>query len=160
MRCPRALVARTGGDLPGATREHAMNSFRDTAIGLSIWYALLAVLVGLLLIVLNDLEAPTAFLAAANIALLFALGLILKSHRLSEDRIEREQFWRALPARERPHAEPARRVARSTLEQIWLRFAKGAAAAAIVLCGLAYASHETSASASAHAVAVTAHQID
>lgn len=134
-----------------------MDNFRETAIGLTFWYALLAVLVGLLLIVLNDLEAPAAFLAAANIALLFAFGLILKSHRLSEHSIVREEYWRALPPNERPRSDPGRRVARSTLEQIWLHFAKGAAALAIVLCGLAYASHNTDAIASAHALHVTAH---
>jgi len=134
-----------------------MDNFRETAIGLTVWYAFLAVLIGLLLIVLNDLETPAAFLAAADIALLFALGLIVKSRRLSEHSIVREEFWRALPARERPHSEPGRRVARTTLEQTWLGFAKGAAALAIVFCGLAYASHGTS--ASAH-VGVAAHQAD
>ena len=137
-----------------------MDNFRDTAIGLTFWYAFLAVLVGLLLIVLNDLEAPAAFLAAADIALLFALALILKSRRLSDHSIVYEEFWHALPARERPRGEPGRRVARSTLERTWLHFAKGAAVLAIVLCGLAYASHDTDAIASAHTLHVTAHQAD
>ncbi|TMI98296.1 MAG: hypothetical protein E6G97_26350 [Alphaproteobacteria bacterium] len=136
-----------------------MDDFRDTAIGLTFWYAFLAVLGGLLLIVLNELDAPAAFLAAADIALLFALALILKSRHLSEHSIVRGEFWRALPARERPRSEPARRVARSTLERTWLHFAKGAAALAIVLCGLAYASHGTNASAWAQ-VGVPAHQAD
>src|SRR5690349_391994 len=105
-----------------------MDDFRDTALGLSIWYAFLAGLIGLLLIVLNDLAAPTAFLAAANIALLFALGLIVKARDLDESSITRQAFWRALPARTRPESEPARRVARTMLEQTWLHFAKGAAA--------------------------------
>ena len=122
-----------------------MDSFRDTAIGLSIWYAFLAILCGLLLIVLNDLEAPAALLAAANIALLFALGLIAQAHALDERSIMRGQFWRALPPRERPRGEPGLRVARTALEQTLLRFAKGAAALAIVLCTLAYASHTTDA---------------
>ena len=43
-----------------------MDNFRETAIGLTVWYAFLAILGGLFLIVLNDLEAPTAFLAGAN----------------------------------------------------------------------------------------------
>jgi hypothetical protein len=137
-----------------------MDDFRNTAIGLSIWYAFLAVLIGLLLIVLNDLEAPTAFLAAANIALLFAFGLIVKVRHLTEHSIVREAFWRTLPARNRPESEPARRVARSTLEQTWLHFAKGAAALAVVLCALAYVSHDTNASALAHTVSVPAQQAD
>ena len=33
-------------------------------------------------------------------------------------------------------------MARMVLEDVWLRFAKGAAAVAIVLCALAYGSHD------------------
>jgi hypothetical protein len=134
-----------------------MDNFRETAVSLTAWYAFLAILGGLLLIVLNDLEAPAACLAGANIALLFALGLIVKSRRLSEHSIMREEFWRALPPRERPRGEPGRRMARSALEQTWLKFAKGAAALAIVLCGLAYASHGRDASAWAQALHISAH---
>jgi hypothetical protein len=137
-----------------------MDNFRETAIGLTAWYAFLAILCGLLLIVLNDLEAPEACLAGANIALLFALGLIVKSRRLSEHSIARGEFWRALPPRERPRGEPGRRMARSALEQTWLTFARGAAALAIVLCGLAYASHGTHASAWAQALHISAHYIE
>jgi uncharacterized membrane protein YbhN (UPF0104 family) len=137
-----------------------MDNFRETAVGLTVWYAFLAILGGLLLIVLNDLEAPTAFLAGANIALLFALGLIVKSRGLSEHSIMREEFWRVLPPPERPRSEPGRRMARSTLEQTWLTFAKGAAALAIVLCGLAYASHGTNASAWAQALHISAHSAE
>ena len=135
-----------------------MDSFRQTALGLALWHAFLAILVGLLLIVLNDLETPTALLAAANIALLFALHLILRSRGLSEHSVVREEFWRALPERERPRSVPSRRVARSTLEHTWLHFAKGAAALAIVLCGLAYATHGTDGRAWAHAAGSRAQQ--
>lgn len=124
-----------------------MDNVKETAIGLTFWYAFLAILLGVLLIVLNDLEPPAAFLAAADIALLFALALIVKSRRLSEHTIVREEFWHALPPRERPRGESGRRVAHFMLEQTWLNFAKGAAALAIVLCGLAYASHGSHATA-------------
>ena len=137
-----------------------MDNYRETAISLTFWYAFLAALSGLLLIVLNDLDPPAAFLAAADIALLFALGLILKSRRLSEHSLMRGTFWRTLPARERPRGERGRRMARSTLEQTWLHFAKGAAALAIILCVLAYASHGPHASATAQALTVAAHQAD
>jgi uncharacterized membrane protein YbhN (UPF0104 family) len=137
-----------------------MDNFRETAIGLTVWYAFLAILGGLLLIVLNDLEAPAAFLAGANIALLFALGLIVKSRRLSERSIMREEIWRAVPPRERPRGEPGRRMARSTLEQTWLTFAKGAAGLAIVLCGLAYASHGTNGAAWSQALHLSAHHAE
>jgi hypothetical protein len=137
-----------------------MDSFRDTALGLSIWYAFLAFLCGLLLIVLNDLAVPAAFLAAANIALLFAVGLIAKVRTLNDHSICRGQFWRALPPRQRPSAEPALRVARTTLEQTFLNFAKGAAALAIVLCILAAASHGNTGAALANVPPASAETAD
>lgn len=129
-----------------------MNSFRETAIGLSLWYAFLVLLAGLLLIVLNDLDAHAACLAGADIALLFAVGLIVKSRALNEHSIIRGEFWRALPPRERPRGETGRRMARAALELTWLQFAKGAAALAIILCALASTSHGPGTSASAEAL--------
>ena len=133
-----------------------MDNFRETAFSLTAWYAFLAFLGALLLIVLNDIETPAAFLIAANVALLFALGLIAKARGLSEHGLMRGEFWRPLPARQRPRGATGRRMAHSALEQTWLRFAKGAAAAAIALCALAYVSHETSASAWAVALKLPA----
>jgi hypothetical protein len=126
-----------------------MDSFRNTALGLTFWYAFLALLCGLLLIILNDLDARAACLAGADVALLFALGLILKSRRLSEQSIVGGEFWRALPPPERPRSDFGRRMARSALETTWLRFAKGAAMIAIVLCAFALANHHADTSASA-----------
>ena len=87
-----------------------MDDFRETAISLTFWYAFLALLVGLLLIVLNDLDAHAACLAGADIALLFALGLIMKSRALNEESIVRGQFWHALPSNKRPASEGGRRM--------------------------------------------------
>jgi len=129
-----------------------MDDFRETAIGLTLWYAVLSLLCGLLLIVLNDLDAHAACLAGANIALLFALGLIIKSRRLNEHSIMRCQFWRALPSNKRPHSEGGRRVAYSMLERIWLRSAKGAAAIAIALCMLALATQHSGGPAAAQSL--------
>ena len=126
-----------------------MDRLRETAIGLTVWYTFLALLSGLLLIVLNHLDPDAAFLAAANIALIFALWVIMKSRNLNEHSIVRYEFWRTLPAHERPGGEGGRRMAYSAMQRIWLRSAKGAAAVAIVLCGLALASHQDGTSASA-----------
>jgi hypothetical protein len=126
-----------------------MDNFRATAIYLTFWYAFLALLSALLVIALNDLDARAALLAAADVALLFALGLIVKSRGLSEHSIMRGEFWRALPASERPRGERGRRMAYSVLERVWLHAAKGAAAIAIVLCALALLSNHTDTSASA-----------
>lgn len=129
-----------------------MDDFRETAIGLTFWYGFLALLLGLLLIVLNDLDVHAACLAGADIALLFALALIVKSRALNEQSIVRGQFWRALPSDKRPHSEGARRMARFMLERIWLHSAKGAAAIAIALCMLALATHHGGAPAAAQSL--------
>ena len=124
-----------------------MDRFRETAFYLMIWHSFLAILVTLLLIALNDIEPATALLIAANFALLFSAVLIIRTNRLDEQRITRTAFWRTVPARQRPHGEAGLRLARAALEETWLKFAKGAAAAAIILCALAYASHEVAGSA-------------
>ena len=60
-------------------REGRHGAFPRTAFFLTVWHAFLdRALVGLLLIVLNDFETPTALLIAANIALLFALVLMAR----------------------------------------------------------------------------------
>ncbi len=118
-----------------------MDSFRDTAFYLMVWQTFLAVLAALLLIALNDIEPATALLIAANLALLFSLVLVIRAGLLDERRIVRSGFWRTVPSRQRPPGEVGLRLARAALEETWLRFAKGAAAVAIVLCTLAYASH-------------------
>src|SRR4051812_48318983 len=100
------------GRKPRCHDEDAMDNFRETAIGLTFWYAFLALLCGLLLIILSDPEPAAAFLAGADIALLFALGLIVKSGRLNEQSIARGEFWRALPPAERPRGERGRDMAR------------------------------------------------
>ncbi|MGB9369647.1 MAG: hypothetical protein WCE79_26940 [Xanthobacteraceae bacterium] len=137
-----------------------MERCRETAFCLTLWYAVLTVIVAVLAIALHDLERSTALLAAANIALMFALVLMARAGGLTDINIMRGQFWRTLPASERPRGETGRRMARTALERTWLQFAKGAAALAIVLCALAYTSHGTSTSASAQARPASAHDVD
>jgi hypothetical protein len=122
-----------------------MDSFRDTAFYLMVWQTFLAILATILLIALNDIEPATALLIAANFALLFSAVLMIRTSRLDDQRITRTAFWRTVPARLRPRGEAGLRLARAALEETWLKFAKGAAAAAIVLCALAYASHDAAA---------------
>lgn len=124
-----------------------MQSFRDTAFYLMVWQSFLAVLAAVLLIVLNDIEPATALLIAANFALIYAVVLVIRANRLDEREVVRTACWRTVPPRRRPPGEVGPRLARAALEEVWLRFAKGAAAVAIVLCTLAYASHEATASA-------------
>ena len=123
-----------------------MDPFRATAFHLAVWYAVLAALGAVLLIVLNDVDPAAAFLIAANVALLFALLLIAAVSHLTRH-VTRGPFWNTLPPAQRPATEAGRRIACRALRDTWLTFAKGASAVAIVLCGLAYASNGVSASA-------------
>jgi hypothetical protein len=127
-----------------------MDPFRATAFHLALWYAVLAALGVVLLIALNDVEPATAFLIAAHVALLFALLLIAGVIHLTRH-VTRGPFWNTLPPAQRPASAAGRRMACRALHDTWLRFAKGAAAVAIVLCAFAYASNGVSASAFASA---------
>ena len=95
-----------------------MDTFRSTAFGLSIWYAFLATLAAALLVSLNDVEASTAFLVGANVALIFALVLIAKVRSLSDGAVV-QALWRSLPAHARPRGEAGQRMAQSTLAETW-----------------------------------------
>ena len=129
-----------------------MERCRETAFCLTLWYAFLTVLVGVLAIALYDLAIPTALLAAANVALLFALVLMARAGRLTEINITRGQFWRTLPPKERPRGKAGAQIAQRALQDIWLKFAKGAAAVAIALSGLAFATNGVGETAWAKAV--------
>jgi hypothetical protein len=122
-----------------------MDSYRETAFCLALWYAVLTALGALLLIALHDVALATGLLIAANAALLFALILMVRIGRLTDRSILRGQFWRTLPPRSRVAGEAGLRMARRALEDAGLRFAKAAAAIAIVLSALAYASNGVSA---------------
>jgi hypothetical protein len=74
-----------------------------------------------------------ALVIGADIALVFAIGLVLRAACLSDDRIERQEAWRILHAHERPAGDAGRRSARDDLQVVLLRFAKGASGVAIVL---------------------------
>jgi hypothetical protein len=122
-----------------------MDTFRSTAFYLALWYAVLAALGAILLIALNDVAPATGFLIAANVALLFAFALMAAVGLLTRH-ITHGPFWRTLPSDHRPVHEGGLRIARRALHDTWLTFAKVAAAVAIVLSGLAYASKGVSAS--------------
>ena len=128
-----------------------MESFRETAFCLTLWHGFLTLLVTVLAIALNDLGAPAALLAAATVALLFALVLMARAGRLTERNVTRGQFWRTVPPRNRPPGQAGARLAARVLRETWLTCAKGAAVATIVLSSLAYVSSVTAPSAWAKA---------
>jgi hypothetical protein len=118
-----------------------MDGFRETAFYLTAWHAFLVTLISVLFIVLQDFEPAAALLIAANITLLFSLVLMARAGGLTDRRVTRGSFWRTLPLASRPPGEAGLRMARQALQETWLRFAKAAAAAAIILTGLACASN-------------------
>jgi prepilin signal peptidase PulO-like enzyme (type II secretory pathway) len=136
----------------GVVREDAMDDFRSTAFYLTLWYAVLTAIVSILLIALHDLGLASALLAAATLALLFALVLMARAERLTEKGMRRSQFWRTLSPQKRPTGEGALKLARRALTETWLGFAKGASAVAIALALLAYGSNGTSVATWAQAV--------
>jgi hypothetical protein len=78
--------------------------------------------------------APALALAiGANMALAFAIGLLLRVACLTDERIVLTEVWRALKPHERPVGKAGRRLARDDLQELLLRFAKAAAGVAIAL---------------------------
>ena len=123
-----------------------MDSYRDTAFYLAVWYAVLTALGAVLLIALNGRAAPTALLVAANVALLFALVLMARVGTPDGPAHPRGQFWRTLPSKSVPAGEGGVRIARRALKETWLRFAKGAARSRSCSRGSPIASNGVSAS--------------
>ena len=64
-----------------------MDRFSDKVFGLLVWRAFLTTLIAILLTIARDLPLRVAFLAGANVALLFSLGLIAWSQSLTDDRV-------------------------------------------------------------------------
>jgi len=118
-----------------------MADLRKTAFYLTLWYAVLAAIISVLLIALHDLGLATSLLAAASFTLLFGVVLMARAGRVTEKRIPRTQFWRTLPPRKRVTEQANLTLACRSLIEIWLRFAKGASAVAIALALLAYAAN-------------------
>jgi hypothetical protein len=80
-------------------------------------------------------EPALACFVGGNVALIFALGLLLRVACLSDEHIVRTEVWRILTPQERPIGESALRHARDDLQDLLLRFAKAAAGVAAVLFG-------------------------
>ena len=80
---------------------------------------------------------PLALDLAATVALTFAVAMMIRAYCLTEERLERSEAWRVLPPDERPEGEQGRRWARAELEDLLLRFAKGASGIAGFLYGSA-----------------------
>ncbi len=110
-----------------------MTRFRENAFYLMVWRALLATLLGLVLIATRSAEVAAALLIAAHMSLLFSFGLIMWSQWLSEERIVWTEPWRMLRPGQRLAGRAGRRLAYKCLSDMALRFAKGASALAVAL---------------------------
>ena len=101
-------------------------------------------------------NAPALALSiGANIAL--AVGLVLRAACLKNDGIDRSEAWLTLLPEERPPGDLGRRYARDELQDVLLRFAKAAAAVAIVLYATSLIVSLTDESRSLHALVGQAH---
>lgn len=90
-----------------------------------------------LLMLVFSFEPSIAFDIGATVALVFALGLLLRAVCLTEARFTRSEAWSALQDEKRPVGEDGMLWARAELERILLRFAKSAAGIAGILYGSA-----------------------
>jgi hypothetical protein len=79
-----------------------MDRFSEKVFGLLVWRAFLITLVAILLTIARDLPLRVAFLAGANVALLFSLGLVAWSESLTDERVVSTQAWRMLNPGQRP----------------------------------------------------------
>lgn len=110
-----------------------MAPFRDNVFYLLLWRAILATLIGVVLMATSEVALGPALLVGAHVALLFALGLMIWSSRLNDDRVVRVRAWQMLASDERPAGPGGRHWACTYLKEIELRFAEVGAIAAIVL---------------------------
>lgn len=74
----------------------------------------------------------------AGIALAFSVGLIYRMSELRKKGICQTEIWQFMKPEELPHEGPAIRHAQAKLEEILLRFSKGAAGVAAALAGAAF----------------------
>jgi len=107
-----------------------MEPFQEKAFYLLVWRAFLVFLIALVVIVTGSYRVSAAFIIAANVALIFALGLIVWARQLNDERIVSTQAWRILEPSQRPAGIGGRRCARLYLTEVALRFAKASSAVA------------------------------
>jgi len=82
-------------------------------------------------------EPPLAFKIGATVALIFSIGLLIRSYLLTEERFLSSEAWRALRPEERPIGDHEQHLAQAQLNELLLRFAKGFSGIAGILYGSA-----------------------
>ncbi len=114
-----------------------MDQFSRVAFHETAWRALYGTAAALVLMLCYSANPPAALLLGAHVALLFAVGMLVYALQLTDDRIELSEPWLALEPGERPEGTLGRQRARNYFAAVMLRFAKGGAAIAAALAGLA-----------------------
>lgn len=110
-----------------------MESFQQNAFYLLVWRALATTLVAIVLMATRSFDLRVALLIGADVALLFALMLIVSLECLTDERIVWTEAWRMLKLEQQPAGVAGRRCARDILREVTGRFATGAAVIAAVL---------------------------
>jgi len=94
-------------------------------------------LAAVLLMIAFSFEPPLAFKVGATVALVFSIGLLIRSYLLTQEIFLRSEAWYALRPDERPIGESEQQLARAQLKELLLRFAKTSAGIAGILYGAA-----------------------
>jgi hypothetical protein len=117
--------------------DGAMQEFCRVAFYETVWRASLGMVATVILMVCFRAEPTIAFLIGGHVALLFVATMIVHAAVLANGNIELSEPWLSLDPGERPVGAPERQWAQRYLIELMIRFARGGAALAIALAGLA-----------------------
>lgn len=110
-----------------------MDRFAQYALSTTLRDASFVALTAAMLMVGFSFDPPLALHIGAQVALIFCLFLLHRASALTAPRVARSEVWRGLEPHERPRGEYALVQAQERLQQILLRFAKGASGVACAL---------------------------
>lgn len=133
-----------------------MGAFRRCAVAITARDAMFVAIAAATLMVAFSFAPALALNIGANVALAFAIGLLLRAACLSDERVVRTEAWRSLEPGERPADNIGRRLARDDLQDVLLRFAKASAGTAIILYGASFYISLSSDARSLHSVVSSA----
>lgn len=115
-----------------------MDRFSQYAFSTTACDAAFVAIAGAMLMYAFSADAALALTVGAGVALAFCLRLIHRVSRLQEKGICHTELWQTLEPDELPHEASAIRRAQARMEEILLRFAKGASAVSAALFGAAF----------------------
>jgi hypothetical protein len=110
-----------------------MNAFAEVTRLTVVRDASFFAVAGVTIMVAASFNPPFAFQLGAHIALLFTGVMVLRLLWLSDERIRQSEAYRAIKPEFRPTDAEELRLARESVEDILLRFAKNASGVAVAL---------------------------